>query len=133
MSDKIDELSKSKQEISRILAMVTKLQEIVESKDKQIQMLENKIDQLKRYTRKQNIIITGLKTNLMSWSRRVTSNDASCDGENALHEELETLENQVIGYLNTNLNVNIKACDVSACHIPNSDKKITFDTPKITV
>ena len=36
MSDKIDELSKTKQEISQIFAMVTKLQKIVESKDKQI-------------------------------------------------------------------------------------------------
>ena len=44
MSDKIDELSKTKQEISQILTMVTKLQKIVESKDKQIQMFEDKID-----------------------------------------------------------------------------------------
>ena len=51
--------------------MVTKLQKNVESKDKQIQMLENKIDQLEQYTRLENIIITGLKTNHKSWSRRV--------------------------------------------------------------
>ena len=39
----------------------------------------------------------------------------------------------MIGDLNTNLNVNIKACDVSACHTLNGDKKRTFDTPKIIV
>ena len=86
-------------------------------------MLENKIDQLEQYTRHENIINIGLKTNNKSWSRRVTSNDANCDVENSPHEEIETLENQVIGYLNTNLNVNIKACNVSACHTLNGDKK----------
>ena len=96
-------------------------------------MLENIIDQLEQYRRHENIIIAGFKTKHKSWSHRVTSNDANCDGENAPHEELETLENQVIGYLNTNLNVNIKACDVSACHALNGDKKRTFDTPKIIV
>ena len=70
--------------------MVTKLQEIDLSKDKQIQMFENKIDQLEQYTRKENIIIIGLKTNHKSWSRRVASNDASSDGENAPQEEIET-------------------------------------------
>ena len=104
--------------------MVTKLQKIVESKDKHIRMLENKIDQLEQYTRQENIIITGLKTSRESLSRRVTSNAANCDGEDAPHEELETLENQVIGYLNTNLNVIIKACDKSACHTLNGDKHI---------
>ena len=48
MSDKIDELSKSRQEISQILTMDTKLQEIVKSKFKQIQMFKNKIDQLEQ-------------------------------------------------------------------------------------
>ena len=127
----MDELSKSKQEISQMLAMVTKFQNIVESKDKQIQMLEDKIDQLEQYTRQENIIITDLKTSHKPWSRRVTYNDANCDGENAPHEELERLENQVIGYFNTSLNVNIKAC--SACHTLNGDKKRTYNTPKIIV
>ena len=59
--------------------MVTKLQEVVESKDKQIQMLENEIDELEQYTWQENIVITGFKTSHKSWSRRVTSNDANCD------------------------------------------------------
>ena len=36
----------------------------------------------------------------------------------------------MIGYLNTNLNINIKACDVRACLALNGDKKRTFDTQK---
>ena len=107
MSHKIDELWTSKPEISQILAMITKLQETVESKDKHIRMLENKIDQLEQYTRKENIIITGMKTKHESWSRRVTSNDANSARENSPQEELETLENQVIGYLNKILDINI--------------------------
>ena len=37
----------------------------------------------------------------------------------------------MIGYLNTNLNVNIKACDVSVCHTLNGDRKWEFDMQKI--
>ena len=39
----------------------------------------------------------------------------------------------MIGYLNTNLSINIKACDVSVCHTVSGDKKRTFDMPKIIV
>ena len=37
----------------------------------------------------------------------------------------------MISYLNTYLDVNIKACDVRACHTLNGDKQRTLDTPKI--
>ena len=62
ISDKIDELSKTKTGNLTNFSNGYKIAENCRIKDKQIQMLEDKIDQLEQYTRQENIIITGLKT-----------------------------------------------------------------------
>ena len=50
MSEKIDDLYNSKREFSQI-CMVTKLPETVETKDKQIKALKDRLKQLKQYLR----------------------------------------------------------------------------------
>ena len=87
------------------------MQSLVELKDKQIEALEKRIDDLEQYSRIDNVVMHGLKTRCKVWSRQMTPYNA-----NAPHEELETLEEQVVDYLNSNLHVDIKSSDISACH-----------------
>ena len=61
LSEKVDELMHAKKEISEILLLVTKFQAIIAAKDKQIECLEEKVEYLEQYSRRENIIITGLK------------------------------------------------------------------------
>ena len=122
MSEKIDELYNVKNDTSQILKMVGKLQYLVELKDKQIETLEKRIDDLEQYSRIDNVIIHGLKTRHKVWSRQITPYNANTHGENSPHEELETLEEHVVGYLNSHLHVNIQSSDISTCHTLKSFK-----------
>ena len=51
--------------------MVGKLQSLVELKDKQIEALEKRMDDLEQYSRIDNVIIHGLKTRHKVWSRQI--------------------------------------------------------------
>ena len=81
MSGKIDELHNAKDDTSQILKMVGKLQSLVELKDKQIETLEKRIDDVKQYSRLDNVIIHGLKTRRKVWSRQVTPYNANTHGK----------------------------------------------------
>ena len=54
MCDKIDDLSTSKNEVSQILNMVTKLETIINQKDNEIKVLQDRLEELEQYTRKEN-------------------------------------------------------------------------------
>ena len=99
MSGKIGELYNAKDDTSQILKMVGNLQSLVELKDKQIETLEKRIDDLEQYSRIDNVIIHGLKTRHKVWSRQITPHNANTQVENAPHVELKTLEEHVVGYL----------------------------------
>ena len=117
MSGKIDELYNVKDNTSQILKVVRKLQSLVELKDKQIETLAKRIDDLEQYSRIDNVIIMhGLKTRHKVWSRQITPYNANTHGENSPHEELETLEEHVVGYLNSHLHVNIQSSNISTYH-----------------
>ena len=55
LSGKIDELSGIKLEVSQILCLVNKLQSIITEKDKQIGVLEARIDDLEQYQKKKTL------------------------------------------------------------------------------
>ena len=115
LSGKIDELSGIKHEVSQILCLVNKLQSIITEKDEQIGVLEARLDDLEQYKKKENIIISGLKISKTQWNRHLFPEKGST-GENAPEEEKESLERQVIGYLNKKLDIDIVSNDISACH-----------------
>ena len=86
MCDKIDDLSKSKNEISQILNIVTKLEAIINKKDSEINVLQDRVEELGQYTRKENVIISGLITRPMSYAR-VTLNSATAASMDAIKDQ----------------------------------------------
>ena len=116
MCEKIDDLSKSKSEISQILNMVTKLEKIINKKDNEIKALQDRVEDLEQYTRKDNIIISGLKTRHMSYARATSNSATAASMDNAPQEETNALEKHVIFFLNDKLQVDIKPEDISVCH-----------------
>ena len=116
LSEKVDELMHAKKEITEILLLVTKFQAIIAEKDKQIECLEEKVEELEQYSRRENIIITGLKTRHRTYARASTQVISDAHNQNAPEEELQNLEHQVIGFLNNKLELSIKPADINACH-----------------
>ena len=94
MSEKIDDLCNSKCKMSQILSLLTKLQPTIEAKDKQIQTLGDRVEQLEQYLRKENVMISGVK----SCSHPACPPDIDIDGENAPDDEFDSLEKQAFGY-----------------------------------
>ena len=113
MSGNIDELHNLKDDTGQILKMVGKLQSLFELKNKQIEALEKRIDDLEQYSRIYNVIIHGLKTRHEVLSRYITPCNARTHGENAPHVELET-GGTSCGLLNSNLRVDIQSSEMNA-------------------
>lgn len=117
LSQTVNERTKSKEEISKILHLVTRLQDEIKAKNDQIRQLENRVEELEQYTRKEDIIISGLKPDYKSWARRAENHHEESRGnDNAPEVELESLEKQVLAFLNGKLDLNISSDDISACH-----------------
>ena len=116
LNEKVDKLMHAKKEISEIILLVTKFQAIIAEKDKQIECLEEKVEELEQYSRRDNIIITGLKTRHRTYARASTQVISDAHNQNAPEEELKNLEHQIIGFLNNKLELNIKPADINAFH-----------------
>ena len=116
ISEKIDELLKRKIEINQILAVVSKVHKAIKIKDKKIEELENRIDDLEQCSLKYKIIISGLTTHNKTWALQASPLELCIKGIHAPEQELETLESEVLSFMNLKLGTNIKSTDVSACH-----------------
>lgn len=96
-----------------------------EKKDERINALEDRVDELEQFTRQEDIVITGLKTNHKSWARAVDNNSVVSHAD-APTQENESLEQQVIQYFE-NQDITISERDISVAHSlknPNASKSI---------
>ena len=62
------------------------------------------MDSVEQYSRKDNLVITGLKTKHMTWTRVASCNAQHVNElENASDDEMQNFEKQVVNFLNTKL------------------------------
>lgn len=81
---------------------VKALELLLIEKDKKIATLEQRVDELEQYTRRENLVISGLETCDRSYAAVIVNTDLTEDAP----EEQETLEQQVISFLRSkNMNV----------------------------
>ena len=92
---------------------VKSLKKLIKEKDDKIAALERRADELEQYTRKDNVVISGLKTRHRSYAR-VASGESG--GEDAPLNELQTLEEQVIHFFHSK-QIAIEKESISACHL----------------
>ena len=105
------ELSRVTAELSKLNALVIEVKSLREEciiKDKQISSLEKRVDELEQYTRKNNMVISGLKIKPRSYARAATSDPFPLGSE-------ESVEKQVISFLSSK-EIYIAESDIEACH-----------------
>lgn len=112
MSDELSKVAKQQAMLLDLMDEVKQLKNLVKEKDKIIDGLERKIDDIEQYTRLEDLIISGLETTHRSYARATAG---AKDGEEAPTEELQTLEWQVIEFFESK-NMSIKSNNVAACH-----------------
>ena len=111
MDEKLDYLC---MQMTNLTADVEHLKKESIEKDKKIKTLETKISDLEQYTRKDDLVITGIETPKSSYSDMATSSSEQ-QNENASDSVTETLEGKVISVLNK-YGIAIKSSDISVCH-----------------
>lgn len=121
MSEDISKMTKQQDKLMEITKEVRELREMIQQKDQKIELLQQRVDDLEQYTRAGDLIITGLETHHRTYAR-ATANDKNTQGEDAPLEELQTLERQVVQYLNSK-DIKMDSQHISACHVlSNKDK-----------
>ena len=110
---KMDLMAENVNKISGLVEDVKKLNILLTQKDEKIAELEKRIDELEQYTRKEDVIINGLKSTPCVYSRVVRSRGQS--GEDLSEGEQQTLENQVINFFQ-GIGISIRGETIAACH-----------------
>ena len=117
MTEEIGKVAKQTK-LVELMDEVKHLKALIKEKDKKIETLEKRIDDLEQYTRMDDLIITGLETKHQTYARAATNANK---GEDAPAHELHTLEQQIIEYLEGK-NISIESSSISACHtLPRKD------------
>lgn len=130
LTQEVRDIAAKQTEITNLLTEVKELKESVAAKETRIAALEKKvlkmdelehrIQDLELFTRKEDIIISGLDVKPRSYAAAVTRKR---DGEESLslHDQ-QSLETQVISFLQSK-NIYLDKNNITACHIlPRKDR-----------
>jgi hypothetical protein len=93
------------------------------AKDKKIKELESRIDDLEQYTRKEDLIVTGLEIK-RTFAEAVVNVDPSASAESDKEPTMKVneVEKQTLAFLNR-FGMNIEESEVSACHVLGKKKE----------
>ncbi len=92
---------------------VKSLKKLIKEKDDKIAALVRRVEDLEQDTRKDNVVISGLKTRHRSCTRVASWKSM---GEDTLLDEQQTLEEQVIQFFHSK-QIDIQRESISACHL----------------
>ena len=123
-----------KENIDKLTNIISNLDSKLKDKDEKIHQLEKRIEDLEQYSRKEDIIVSGLKTRHKTYSRVVSGqrveNEIQGNELEDSEQELQSLEKQVVGFLNEK-NIEIHEDEIAVCHTLMSTRKMTV--PNIIV
>ena len=114
-SEKLDFLCREMTKVASLAQEVKELKRLNVEKDKRINDLENRIDDLEQYSRQDNLIITGFKYRHLSYSRAANPDQEVFNHENSTEQEKVSLEDQVVELLQKH-EIPIDKDSISACH-----------------
>ena len=115
LEEKIDHLTKRVEELVVYAQEITSLKADNAKKDKKIQFLEQRIDALEQYTRRDDVVITGFHTAPVSLSRIVTESINEERNEHAPSNIQDSVEDQIVSFLNES-GIPLNKSEISACH-----------------
>ncbi|KAK7925751.1 hypothetical protein WMY93_008061 [Mugilogobius chulae] len=115
MSGEISKVAEQQQKLLALVTEVAELKEIIKAKDAVICGLERRIDDLEQYTRMEDIIVSGLETMHRSYARAIATDTTQEHGADAPSEEQQTLERQVIKFLESK-HIKVASENIAACH-----------------
>ena len=94
--------------------LINRLVEDNKRKDEQIEVLSNRVDELEQYTRRDDVLLSGLPTKQKSFAQALKGH-SSQTGEHTPIEEVESLECQVLSFLKVK-GIELHSDEISAIH-----------------
>lgn len=122
MSEEITKVAKQQTQLLGLMEEVRELKKTVLEKDKEISLLERRMNELEQYTRMDNVIVSGLNIRHRSYAR-AAAGAGGRGGEDDTMGEINSLEQQVLQFF-TSKDIDIDSSAISACHVlPWKDNK----------
>uniref|UniRef100_A0A1A8UJK6 Uncharacterized protein n=1 Tax=Nothobranchius furzeri TaxID=105023 RepID=A0A1A8UJK6_NOTFU len=128
-NDEVDEIKKSldflaeelttvrqqQKSIMDLVQEVKKLKQQNAEKDKQIYILQKRVDELEQYSRINDVVITGVDIKPRSYARAVANNN----GEEPTETDMNHVERQVTTFFHSK-GIEISENNIEACHVLSS-------------
>ena len=120
LTNKVDKIGKQQNEITSLLKEVSRLRKENEEQAAQINNLENKVDAMEQYMRRENVIVSGLNVAHKTFARAADEGDEQDDL--APHAEQQDLEDKVVQFFQSK-DIDLDKKEISACHIIGTKKR----------
>lgn len=121
MGQEISKIGQQQTNLIKLLNEVQELKEKIIQRDKRIEILELKIDNMEQQSLARDVVITGLDIKHRSYARAVAGQNEDAD---APTEELQTLEHQLLDFFKSK-NIILEKEKVSTCYkFPKKDPKM---------
>lgn len=112
MSAELSRLATQQELLISLVEEVKGLKVAISDRDRKISELERKLDDMEQYTRRDDLIITGLEVKHQTYAKAAANQITT---EDAPQEELLTLEKQVVTFLQGR-DIDIQHENISICH-----------------
>ena len=113
--EKWEYLCKRIDQIADLVQEIKTIKRENQEKDKKINYLEKRVDDLEQYTRREDVVISGLDTGKPTWNKIVIQSTTDEKNDTAPQHEQETLEDKVVSFMNKH-GVPLLKRDISVCH-----------------
>lgn len=122
MSEELTKVAKQQSRLHGLMEEVCELKKLIMEKDNKICLLERCVDELKQYTRMEDVIVSGLNIRHRSYAR-ATAGAGDGDGEDDTPGEMFSLEQQVLHFF-ASKDIKIESDAIAAClALPKKDNK----------
>lgn len=111
MSEELSKVVKQQASLMHLIGEIQQLKAIIKEKDEKIEELEKRVEDLEQYTKKEDVVISGLKTKYRTYARAM----AEDKGEDASPDDLLSLEQQVIKFFRSK-DILLDSKTIAACH-----------------
>ena len=98
-----------------MLSKISELEQVVQSKNAKLLEMEEKLNELEQYSRKDNLIISGFKLQRSYASVTKTEEDEEENNQDSEASGNYSVEDQIIKFLG-NHELELKSEEISACH-----------------
>lgn len=125
MCEEISTVVKQQKTLTGLVEEIRELKIIITQRDQRIELLEQRVDDFDKYSRADDLLITGLESKHQSYARGAGP-AGDQQGEDAPSEKLHTLEKEVVQFLSKN--IHLESHQISVSHTPPRKDKKTNST-----